>query len=127
MEMIHHAINWFEIPVSDFGRATAFYSAIYAFDMPTMPMGASMMGFLLHDREKGGIAGAIVQGPGYTPSRLGPKVYLNGGKDLSTVLDRVVAAGGAVTVPKTLVAPDMGYFAGFLDTEGNEIYLHSLE
>lgn len=128
MELQLNAIGWFEIPVSDFQRAKRFYSTIFAYDMPEMPMGPVMMGFLLYDQQKGGVGGAIVHGPeGYTPSRLGPKVYLNAGKDLTVVLDRVETAGGKVTVPKFEVAPGLGHVAAFLDTEGNEVYLHSVE
>jgi uncharacterized protein len=128
MEMLHNAIAWFEIPVLDFERAKAFYSAIFDYEMPEMPMGSGRMGILLHDQEKGGVGGAILQFDGqYIPSRLGPKVYLNGGKDLAVVLGRVESAGGQVSRPKFLIAPGMGYVGGFLDTEGNEIYLHSPE
>lgn len=37
------------------------------------------------------------------------------------------AAGGAVVQSKTLIAPGMGYFAIFTDTEGNSVGLHSVE
>jgi len=94
MEMMHNAASWFEIPVADFDRAKRFYSTIYNFDMPEMVMGPVKMGILLHDRSNGGIGGAIVCGEGYVPSKTGAKVYLNGGSDLSVVLDRVVTAGG---------------------------------
>jgi predicted enzyme related to lactoylglutathione lyase len=127
MEMLHNAINWFEIPVTDFVRAKKFYSAIYEFDMPEMTMGDLTMGFLLHDRDKGGLGGAIAHGEGYTPSATGIKIYLNGGEDLNTVLNRVEAAGGKITLPKTLIAPDMGYMAFFSDTEGNSIGLYSMK
>ena len=125
MEMLHNAVNWFEIPVTDFKRAKKFYSKIYDFEMPEMAMGESTMGFLLHDAEKGGIGGAIVQGLNYVPSKEGSKVYLNGGEDLKTVLDRVEGAGGKVIMAKTQITPEYGYFAVFEDTEGNEISLHS--
>lgn len=36
MEAMKNAINWFEIPATDFDRAVRFYSAIYDNDMPTM-------------------------------------------------------------------------------------------
>jgi len=77
MEMQKNAINWFEIPVSDFGRAKLFYSTIYDYEMPEMMMGPQQMGFLLFDQPGGGIGGAIVKGEGYVPSNLGAKVYLN--------------------------------------------------
>lgn len=124
MEMTTNAISWFEIPVEDFDRAREFYSKIFDFEMPTMPMGPVTMGFLLHDREKG-VGGAIVKGEG-TPSPHGPQVYLNGGVDLQVVLDRVEGAGGHIAVPKTDIGQGFGFFAFFTDTEGNRIGLHSM-
>ena len=38
MEMMHHAVNWFEIPVTDFNRAKIFYSSIYDYETPEMMM-----------------------------------------------------------------------------------------
>ncbi|MEO0470636.1 MAG: VOC family protein, partial [Bacteroidota bacterium] len=51
--------------------------------------------------------------------------YLNGGEDLSTILGRVEAAGGTVTMPKTKINDEAGFMAFFLDSEGNRIALHS--
>ena len=93
--------------------------------MPDQMMGPIHMGFLLV--EKGGIGGAIVQGDGYVPSQKGTLVYLNGGKDLSVVLNRVENAGGEVVLPKTKINDEHGYFAIFLDCEGNKVALHSME
>lgn len=125
--MFKNAISWFEIPVSDFSRAQKFYSAIFDYEMPVMEMGPVKMGFLLHDQNGGGIGGAICAGEGYVPSATGPKVYLFGGKDLNTVLQRVEKAGGKVVVPKMLISTELGHFAGFSDTEGNMVYLHSMD
>src|SRR5690349_5599340 len=44
MELTKNAINWFEIPVTDFERAQKFYSAIFDYQMPEMPMGPFRMG-----------------------------------------------------------------------------------
>ena len=126
MEMTTNAVSWFEIPALDFERARAFYSRIFDFDMPAMPMGGTMMGFLLHEQGKG-VGGAIVHGEGYEPSAQGTIVYLDGGRDLATVLARVEAAGGKVLVGKTRITPEYGHFAHFLDTEGNRVGLHSME
>jgi len=125
MEMLTNSINWFEIPVSDFDRAKLFYSMIYNYEMPDQMMGPIHMGFF--QVEKGGIGGAIVQGEGYVPSQQGTTVYLNGGNDLSVVLDRVESSGGKVIVPKTNINDEMGYFAIFLDCEGNKVALHSMK
>lgn len=126
MEMPKNAVNWVEIPVADFERAKAFYSKIFDYQMPETQMGPVHMGFLLHDQQGGGVGGAIVAGEGYEPTPKGAKVYLNAGADLSVVLNRVEAAGGKVIFPKTVVTPELGYFAALQDSEGNHIYLHSM-
>ena len=125
MEQLKSAINWFEIPATDFDRAVKFYSQIYNFEMPTRDMGHIKMGFFQHEQGSG-IGGSVVSGDGYIPSIDGAKIYLNGGADLSQVLKRVEAAGGKVVMSKTEIAPDIGYFAIIDDTEGNRIYLHSM-
>lgn len=125
MEEPKSAINWFEIPAADFERAVRFYSEIYAFDMPTRDMGHIRMGFFQH-QPGAGTGGAIVSGDGYIPSINGAKLYLNGGSDLQTVLDRVIAAGGKVVQEKTQISPEIGYSAIIDDTEGNRVYLHSM-
>ena len=124
--MTRHALIWFEISVADFDRARTFYSTIFAFDMPEQTFGPVRMGFFLHDREQGGIGGAIVHNPEfYTPSADGAKVYLNGGDDLAVVLDRVPAAGGEVIIPKWAIGEGMGHMGMFRDSEGNLVALHS--
>jgi predicted enzyme related to lactoylglutathione lyase len=124
MEKMKNSLNWFEIPVSDFERAKAFYSKIYDYDMPAVEMGPNKLGFFLV--EQGGIGGAIAHGPGYEPSEKGALVYLNGGADLQVVLERVQGAGGKVLMQKTQITPDLGHYALFEDTEGNRVAIHSM-
>ena len=119
------AINWFEIPALDFDRAVRFYSEIYAVEIPTRDMGHIHMGFFPH-QPGAGTGGAIVHGEHYVPSQNGTRVYLNAGDDLNTVLARVTGAGGTVIMDKTMVSPEIGYIAVIDDTEGNRVYLHSM-
>lgn len=126
MELVKDAIAWFEIPVSDFARAKNFYQTIFDFEMPEMDMGPVKMGMFLSDQENG-VGGAICYSEDHIPAGAnGPKVYLNGGSDLNTVLNRVSAAGGSVVLPKTEIAPGMGNYAFFTDSEGNVVGLHSM-
>ena len=120
-----HALNWFEIPVTDFTRATAFYETVLGITIAPMAMGPTMMGMLSTDPIA--VGGAIVQGEGGVPSVHGTMVYLNGGEDLAPMLARVEQAGGAVVVPKTEIGNDFGFFAHFVDTEGNKVGLHSMK
>lgn len=117
-------INWFEIPALNLERAVSFYNNIYDIKMKTMDMNGYSMAFFPADK---GVGGAVVAGDGCTPSEIGTLVYLNGGKDLLRVLERVEVAGGRVVVEKTLINEEIGYFAVFIDTEGNKLALHSKE
>jgi predicted enzyme related to lactoylglutathione lyase len=72
-----------------------------------------------------GIGGAVVMGQGSVPSETGSLIYLNAGRDLQVVLDRVPEAGGRIIMGKTFISEDSGYFALFIDTEGNKLALHS--
>ena len=42
------------------------------------------------------------------------------------MLNRVETAGGSVAMGKKEISPEVGYFAIIIDTEGNRIYLHSM-
>lgn len=118
-----HAVNWFEIPSVDFERAVKFYSNILDAEMPITRMGEIDMAFFPMSED--GVGGSVVFYPEAKPSTDGPLVYLNGGDDLSTVLDRVENAGGKVVLPKTEITPEIGYCAIFIDSEGNRLALHS--
>lgn len=127
METFKNAISWFEIPVGDFERAKTFYQKIFDYEMPEMEMGPLRMGILPHDRDGGGVGGAICLGEGYKPAHHdGPKVYLNAGDDLNVVLGKVASAGGKSILAKTEIAPGMGHYAFFSDSEGNVVGLYSM-
>lgn len=120
-----HALNWFEIPAADFARARNFYETVLGKTIETMVMGPVTMGMLSTDPTA--VGGAIVQAEGCTPSASGTLVYLNGGDDLASMLARVERAGGTVAVPKTEIGNGFGYFAHFIDSEGNKVGLHSMQ
>jgi predicted enzyme related to lactoylglutathione lyase len=55
----------------------------------------------------------------------GVTVHFNGGDNLQVILDKVEKSGGRILIPKTIHADESGYFATFIDSEGNKIGLHS--
>jgi predicted enzyme related to lactoylglutathione lyase len=126
---LQNALNWFEIPVTDFNRAKKFYETIFDFQMPESQMGPARMGFLLYDFQSRKVGGAIVHQQGFhVPSQTGSLIYLNCNPDLQTVLDKVENAGGKVRQQKMPVSreqPELGHWALIHDTEGNRIALHS--
>lgn len=119
-----NAINWFEIPVTDFTRAKTFYEALFDSQLETMEAMGMTMAFLPADLQNG-IGGGLVKGDGFEPSTKGSLVYLNGGDDLNIPLARVEAAGGQIVLPKTPIGKN-GFMAYFIDTEGNKVGLHSM-
>ncbi len=117
-------INWFEIPTSDFDRAVNFYERVLSTEIQRLEMFGTNMGMLPSDGEN--VSGAIVKGEDYEPSTSGTLIYLNAGNDLQIALSKVEENGGKVLLPKTQISPEMGYFALFLDTEGNKLAFHSI-
>ncbi len=121
-ETLKNYVSWFEIPAINFQQAVNFYNQIYEIDMEKNFDGNYAMAFFPTEK---GIGGAIVAGPGSTPSDSGPLIYLNAGKDLNIILDRIEPAGGRIIMPKTIINEESGYFAIFIDSEGNKLALHS--
>ena len=115
-------VSWFEIPALNFDKAVAFYDHIYDIKMERVVNATHSMAVFPADK---GVGGAVVYGPGSVPGHTGPLVYLNGGKDLEVILARVPKAGGRIVMPKTLIDKESGYFAIFIDSEGNKLALHS--
>lgn len=121
-----NALNWFEISVSDISRAKKFYETIFGIEMPVQEMMGMQMAFFPGENGNGKVGGALVQSSSHKPSLDGAKIYLNGNPDLANALSRIEAAGGKVVMPKTHIADDIGYMAFFIDTEGNNVALHSI-
>ena len=123
-----NALNWFEIPVSDFERAKKFYETIFNYQMPENMMGNVRMGFFLYDFQNGKVGGAICQSEMHKPSQEGSLVYLNCQPDLQVALNRVENAGGKILKPKTKISEEqnLGFWALITDTEGNNVALHSM-
>ncbi|HYG14675.1 MAG TPA: VOC family protein [Bacteroidia bacterium] len=122
---MQNLVNWIEIPATDFDRAVKFYSTILDVTIQPNEFFGTQMGFFPSDGTN--VSGAVVKGENYTPATGGVLVYLNGGNDLTAVLNKVEAAGGMIAVPKTQISEEMGYFAMFKDSEGNMMALHSMK
>ena len=120
-----NAINWFEIPATDYNRAKKFYSTLMGEDIVDVPMPNMKYGIFPYDMENKCVGGAIVEMEGVTPSMDGSTVYLNGGDNLSVALSKVEMAGGKIIMPKTEIGEN-GFIAQFSDTEGNRVALHSM-
>jgi len=116
-------ISLFEIPATDILRAVNFYQAILDISIERVEIPGMEMGIFPYEGQI--VTGVIMKGEGSKPSADGITIYLNGGDNLQTILDKVEKNGGKVIVPKTSHADENGFFALFLDTEGNKLGLNS--
>ena len=72
-----------------------------------------------------GVSVALINGTQYKPSSDGTIAYLNAGEDLQIVFDRIKVNGGKTVAPKTDIGSGMGFYAMFIDPEGNKLGLYS--
>lgn len=120
-----NTLNWFEISVADMDRAKKFYETIFDIKMPIQDIMGMRMAYFPAQPGNGKLSGALVKGNMHKPSMDGVKVYFNGNPDLNIALARIKAAGGKVVMPKTKIGDDIGHMAFFIDSEGNNVALHS--
>lgn len=116
-------ISIFEISASDVTRAIDFYQTVLDIKIERMDFPELQMG--LFPTEGQSTFGVIVQNDEFTPSENGITIYLDGGDDLQVALDKVENKGGKIVIPKTPHADESGFFAIFIDSEGNRLGLHS--
>lgn len=115
-------MTWFEIPVSDLDRATAFYQTLLGVSLSPLDQGGNEMAWFPWVQGGPGSAGALVKGEGRTPGKAGTLVYLTV-SDMDEALASVEALGGKVLMPRA--SGDFGLVAHFEDSEGNLMALHS--
>ena len=114
-----NAIVHFEIPADDIVRAQQFYKKALGWKISD-PW--KMNYFLVETKKKGeeGINGGLMQ-------RKEPRQpFMNyiAVRSIEVALKKVEAAGGTICMPKTEIAPGMGWIAAFQDTEGNLLGFH---
>ncbi len=118
------AVHWFEIPVRDLDRASAFYERLLATRLRREAMADSALAVFSYDES--GTGGCLIAGERVAePSAQGTIVYLNAEPSLDDALSRLEAAGGRLATPKVQLPGDMGCFAHIIDTEGNRVGLHA--
>ncbi len=116
-------ISMFEIPATDISRAINFYQSLLDINIEKIDVEGMQMGILPYEGQM--VTGVIIKTDGNKPSADGVTMYLNAGDNLQVLLDRVEENGGKIVVPKMAHADESGYFAIFLDSEGNKMALNS--
>ncbi len=112
-------VAWVEIPARNFERAVAFYNAVFNLNLKGYDFGHEKMALLPNDE------GAISFAPDFNPSKDGVLVSIDTGKEMDATLHRISENHGIILTPKTKIeAENRGYFAIFLDSEGNRVGLY---
>ena len=118
----NNAVTWFEIPTTDFNRATHFYESVLDVKLRAFPGPEPCSMF---PSEDGGVGGCIVYREHQKPASDGALVYLNADGKLDASLKRAEKLGVPILVPRTEIPGGFGYFACLQDSEGNHVGLHS--
>ncbi|QGY46880.1 VOC family protein [Maribellus comscasis] len=115
-------ISWVEIPATDFERAVEFYRSVLKTDLQVIDCGFEKMACFPNGE------GAISLTPGFNPGKDGALVSFNLEKDLDGAIKRVKENNGTIVQTKTKIeAEGRGYFALFIDSEGNKAGLYGDE
>jgi predicted enzyme related to lactoylglutathione lyase len=126
--MKKNTITWFEIPTAELDRAQAFYEAVLGQPMRREPMGPSEGAVFAYDSAADGVGGALMMGPAAPRvSDSGTLVYLDASPSLDAALERAVAHGGRVALPRQALPPGLGFYAHIHDLDGNRVGLHALQ
>lgn len=125
MNINDNCLNWFEIPVENIQRAKFFYEKIFSIEMSEDTMMGMQMAFFPSEHGNGKVGGALVKSEIHKSNTEGVLVYLNANPDVAVVLEKIEEEGGIILMQKTMVTPEAGFIAMFLDPEGNRIALHS--
>lgn len=127
MPLKPNPVGWFEIPVADLTRAKAFYETaldtkLDLHEMPTADGSICKMAWFPMQPDLKGATGSLVEHPGYVPSQDGAAIYFSV-DEIAGTLGKIETAGGKTLIPETAIG-EHGYFAWFVDTEGNRLALH---
>ena len=120
-----NAVNWFEIPARDIGRAQRFYETLLGVTLKREAMGPEAT-LAVFPYDEPGAGGCLMQSPGLEPAAAGTLVYLDAAPTLDAALARLERAGGRLLTPKVTLPDGMGVFAHVQDSEGNRVGLHAL-
>jgi len=116
-------VAFFEIPAENFERAVKFYESVLGVQLDALcDCETEKMAFF---PEVNGLPGAISWAKDFRPSKDGVLIHFQV-ENMETAMAVIEKNGGKITKPKTKIeAEGWGYFALFIDSEGNRVGLYS--
>lgn len=121
---MNNQIKWFEIPVNNLNRAKQFYNSILSCNFQEIDSDDAKMAVFQGNMDRYGATGCLVEYNDVRPSVNGTVIYFSC-EDVDRTLTLIEKSGGKVLIPKTDIG-EYGYFAHFIDSEGNRVALHSI-
>ncbi|MFY0625791.1 MAG: VOC family protein [Reichenbachiella sp.] len=121
---MNNLVQWFEIATNDLERAKTFYNKVFDIEFQFIEMPDSKM-YMFGAPDAVGAAGCLLHSTESKPSSDGAVIYFSC-EDVAIQAKRVEEAGGKLLFPKTDIG-EFGFFAQFIDSEGNRIGLHSTQ
>jgi len=118
-------VSFFEIPAVNFERAVSFYQSVLGLSLTVYECEQEKMAFF--PEEDGQCPGAISWSSEirFAPSSDGVLIHLHC-EHMEETLKRIEEQKGEILQPKTKIeAERRGYFALFMDCEGNRLGLYS--
>lgn len=115
--------SYVAIPAGDFERAFNFYSVITGGRLVRNNHASFPMAYFTDAADN--YWSHLFQLPGFTAYPDGVIVYMEISVAMDEALQEVENAEGKIVMPRTLIAPGKGYWALFLDSEGNRLATHS--
>lgn len=116
----HHTITHIEIPAPNLQKAIDFYSVIFKWNIQIVKEGSYAF-FIIGDTNSGGGFDASLKP---APEKCGVQIVIDV-NDINETLQKIKEHGGSVTMQKTEIGSGHGFYACFMDPNGNYLQLHS--
>ena len=105
-----------EIPSKDYDKASAFYKEVFDWEIQMIPE----MDYAMY-KAPSGVNGGFNKHLEIN-AKAGVLLYIEV-ENIDTTLKKIIENGGKSVQGKTEIAPEMGFFALFADSEGNNLGL----
>ncbi|WP_257668971.1 VOC family protein [Parapedobacter tibetensis] len=115
----NNTITHIEIPAPDLMKAIAFYTSVFNWKIEMIAENSYAF-FMIGDTNTGGGLDASLKP---APEKCGPQIIVDV-NDIEQTLDRIKAAGGSITIEKTRIEGEHGFYAAFQDANGNHLQIH---
>jgi len=139
--MEHSSITWIQIPAKNLTRATLFYEKVFDASFFFEELNNIPHAIFKENLENIKLLnGALIKIEGEITSGVGPILFFNATGNFETMLSLIKEHGGEViktkelikkresdsssSIPKTYIDNKPGYYAHFIDSEGNKMGLY---